>query len=148
MRLALTLALILLAALAAYVRLAPNDPAHWAVDPVAVGTPGLRNGFLIRPADGDAAAPVYPVSPAALARRIDAVARAWPRTRLFAGDPASGHMTYITRTRVWGFPDFTSVAVLPAPGGATFAAFARARFGESDFGVNRARLQAWLKALS
>ncbi len=147
MRTILVLALVLLAAAQAWVRLSPNDPARWQVDPVAAGQPGLPNGYLLRPTGGDAAAPVYPLSPADLARRIDAVARAWPRTRLLAGDPATGEMTYVTRSLLWGFPDFTSVKVLPAPGGATFAAFARARFGRSDLGVNRARLEAWLKAL-
>lgn len=141
------LLVLLLAAAMAFVRLAPNDPARWQVDPVAQGVAGLANGWLIRPASGDAAAPVYPETPAALALAIDRVARAWPRTRLFAGSVAAGAMTYITRSRFWGFPDFTSVKVLPAPGGASFAAFARARFGRGDFGVNRARLEAWRAAL-
>lgn len=131
----------------AYFEYSPNDPARWHVDPMVAGKPGMSNGFLIRPTGGDAAAPVYAMTPEALARKIDGIARAWPRTKLFAGSVASGRMTYITRSRIWKFPDFTSVHVLPAPGGATFAAFARARFGQSDFGVNRERLQAWLKEL-
>ncbi|MBI1217515.1 MAG: DUF1499 domain-containing protein [Rhodobacteraceae bacterium] len=141
------LLLVLAVGLMAYVRFSPNDAARWQVDPVTAGVAGLSNGYLLRPAGGDAAAPVYAMPPAALAARIDAVARAWPRTRRFAGDPAMGVVTYITRTLVWGFPDFTTVKVLPAPGGATFAAFARARFGQGDFGVNKARLLAWLAAL-
>ena len=140
-------ALVVLAAMA-WVRLSPNPPARWQVDPLEAGRPGMENGYLIRPDGGDAAAPIYPVSPADLAVDIDRIARAWPRTRLLAGSVASGRMTYVTRSRVWGFPDFTTIRVLPVPGGATFAAFARARFGRSDLGVNKARLMAWLDALA
>lgn len=147
LRIVFGIVVLLALGLMAYVRLSPNDPARWHVDPLTAGAPGLKNGYLLRPSGGDAVAPVYAMTPADLAAKIDAVARAWPRTRLFAGDPAQGWMTYITRTRIMGYPDFTTVKVLPAPGGATFAAFARARFGEGDFGVNKDRLTGWLAAL-
>ncbi|GHE05326.1 hypothetical protein U879_02855 [Defluviimonas sp. 20V17] len=141
--------ILLAAALAAlWVRLAPNPATDWAVNPLVAGHPGMENGYLIRPENGDQAAPIYPVSAPDLARRIDAIARSWPRTRLLAGSPAQGEMTYITRSRIWGFPDFTSIKVLPEGTNSTFAAFARARFGKSDFGVNRTRLKAWLNALA
>jgi hypothetical protein len=143
----LGIVVLLAVVLLASVRLSPNDPARWHVDPLTAGVPGLKNGDLLRPTGGDAAAPVYAMTPAALAAKIDAAARAWPRTRLFAGSVAEGWMTYITRSRLMGYPDFTTVKVLPAPGGATFAAFARARFGEGDFGVNKDRLTAWLAQL-
>lgn len=144
------LGLILLAAAfaAIWVRVSPNPAADWAVNPLVTGRPGMENGYLIRPEGGDQAAPVYPMSAADLARKINAIALNWPRTRLLAGSPARGEMTYITRSRIWGFPDFTSVKILPMDTGSSFAAFARARFGKSDLGVNKARLQAWLKELS
>lgn len=132
----------------AYSRLSPNDPARWHVDPVTAGVAGLKNGYLLRPTGGDGVALDYAMTPADLADRIDAIARAWPRTQLFAGSVAQGWMTYITRSPLMGYPDFTTVRVLPAPGGATFAAFARARFGEGDWGVNRDRLTAWLARLN
>lgn len=56
-------------------------------------------------------------------------------------------MTYITRTAIMGFPDYTTVMIEPAGDGAALLAFARARFGHSDLGNNRARLQAWIAAL-
>ncbi|MDE3240986.1 MAG: DUF1499 domain-containing protein [Paracoccaceae bacterium] len=147
MRMAGLILVLLIAAAMAYVRLSPNAPARWHQDPMTAGQPGMSNGYLLRPTGGDAAAPDYAMTPEALAEKIDKVALSWPRTHLFAGSVQAGFMTYITRTRLWGFPDFTSVKVLPAPGGATFAAFARSRFGKSDLGVNKARLAAWLKDL-
>ena len=148
LRAALVVVVLLVAGLMAYVRLSPNPPARWHVDPVTAGVAGLKNGYLLRPAGGDGAAPVYAMPPADLAARIDAVARAWPRTQLFAGSVVEGWMTYITRSRLMGYPDFTNVRVLPAPGGASFAAFARARFGDGDWGVNKARLTAGLARLN
>lgn len=143
----LVLAFLALLAAAAWVRHAPSDPARWHVDPLTAARPAGPNAFLLRPEGGDAAAPVYPMPPAALARAVDAAARADGRTELLAGSVEEGFMTYLTRSRIWGFPDYSSVRVLPAEGGATLAVFARARFGRSDLGVNRARVERWLAAL-
>ncbi len=136
--------LVALAALAlvGYVRLAPNPPERWHVDPVAATPPATPNFHLIRPGEG----PSFAMTPGALAARIDDVARDGGAERL-AGSPEAGHVTYITRTRWIGFPDFTSIRVLPAEDGATVAAFTRARFGVSDMGANRARLEGWLAAV-
>ncbi len=140
----IALGLLAFAAVAAlaYVRLAPNPPERWHVDPAAVTPPSTPNFHLIRPGEG----PVFAMTPEALAARLDDVARDGGAERL-AGSPEAGHVTYITRTRWIGFPDFTSIRVLPAEDGATVAAFTRARFGVSDMGANRARLEGWLAAL-
>ncbi len=147
MRIVAIVLAVLIAVGMAYIRYSPNDPTHWDVDPFTAGVAHLANGFLVSPSGGDEVAPVYHQAPEGLAREINRVALSQPRTALFAGSVDEGHMTYITRTRVFGFPDFTSVRVVSAPGGATFAAFARSRFGKSDFGVNRDRLESWLKTL-
>jgi len=137
--------LVLLAALVVYglwVRLAPSDPARWHVDPLTAPDPGSPN--FARLAPGEVRAP----DPATLARQVQAAMEAMPRTRLLAGSAEELHMTFITRSRLWGFPDYTSVRILAADGGATLAAFARARFGSEDLGVNAARLAALAAALA
>ena len=53
------------------------------------------------------------IRPPALAA-IDAAARATPRTRVLAGSVEAGMITYVTRSRLWAFPDYTTVAVAPA----------------------------------
>lgn len=143
----LSLIILVVVFAALWVRFSPNPPRRWAVNPLTNGQPGMTNGYLIRPADGDDVAPIYKVSAEDLAKKINAIALKWPRTHLIAGSVESGEMTYITRSLIWGFPDFTSVKVIPIGADSTFAAFARSRFGKSDFGVNGARLHAWLKAL-
>ncbi len=128
---------VAVAALAAWVRLAPSDPARWHIDP-ARGVSG---------ANAQRAEAAVPLPPAAALGALDAVAMAWPRTQRLAGSPAEGRITYITRTRLMGFPDYTTVAALPAGEGSRLVLFARARFGQSDLGVNAARVAAWLAAL-
>ena len=43
-----------------------------------------------------------------------------------------------------GYPDYTTVQADPVPGGARLIIDARQRFGRGDFGVNAARIRAWL----
>ncbi|ATX66405.1 DUF1499 domain-containing protein [Roseinatronobacter bogoriensis] len=133
-------------ALAAYIRLAPSDPARWHEDPRLVTRPSTPNFHLIRMVGGDAMPRVFQLAPDALATRIDEVARADGAT-LLAGSVQAGHMTYLTRTQLMGYPDYTSILIEPAGEGAMLLAFARARFGHSDMGNNRARLERWIAAL-
>ena len=133
--------------LAAWIRLAPSDPARWHEDPRLVARPATPNFHLIRMVGGDAMPQVFQMSAEALARRVDDIARA-EGAELIAGSVQAGHMTYLTRTRIMGFPDYTSVLVEPAGDGAMLLGFARARFGQSDLGNNRARLERWIAALS
>ncbi len=132
--------------LLAYIRLAPSDPARWHEDPRLVSRPGTPNFHLIRMVGGDAMPRVYQMAPGELAARVDEIARADGAT-LLAGSVRGLHMTYLSRSRLMGYPDFTSVLIEPAGDGAMLLAFARARFGNSDMGVNRARLERWQDAL-
>ncbi len=146
MRMALTiLAILVLLFLAgtAWVRLAPSDPARWHVDPAAAETGAGR--FVVRPEGGDIAGPVLPMPPAEALAALDAVARATPRTQVLAGSVEEGRITYVTRSLLWGFPDYTTVEAVPVEGGARLVIFARLRFGESDMGVNAARVRGWLE---
>ncbi|MBL3568825.1 DUF1499 domain-containing protein [Rhodovulum sp. BSW8] len=132
---------------AVWFRTVPDDPETWHVDPLTAAKPATPNAALVRPEGGDRAAPVYPVTPEALAEAFDAVALAQPRTSRLAGAPGAFFMTYVQRSALWGFPDYISVRILPVEGGATWAAFSRSRYGHSDLGVNAKRLADWQAAL-
>jgi uncharacterized protein (DUF1499 family) len=80
--------------------------------------------------------------PSALVR-LDRIIQATPRTTVLAGSVAEGMISYITRSRFWGFPDVTTVSATE-----TLNIHARLRFGRSDFGVNGARVQGWLDQLN
>ena len=126
--------LIMLAMGAAlYVRLAPSDPARWHSMPEMVSNGDFRDG----------AARVVKAGENGLAR-LDRIIRDTPRSRVLAGSPDEGMITYVSRSRIFGFPDYTTVRQR----GARLELYARQRFGLSDLGVNGARLDRWLEALA
>lgn len=117
----------------AWIRLAPSDPARWHVAPTVEGDEDLPGGAKRR---------VAGAGQNALAR-LDAIARATPRTSVLAGSVADGMVTYVTRSRLFGFPDYSTVR----QEGDDLLLHARLRFGQSDMGVNRARVEQWLRRL-
>jgi uncharacterized protein (DUF1499 family) len=121
--------------LVAYVRLAPSNPAVWHVDPDAVPDPATPNF-----ARADL---VIPLPPAEVAARLEAAAQVDGAVQL-AGDAALA--TWLTRSPLMRFPDYTSIKLTPADGGTRLSALARARFGSRDMGANRARLNRWVAA--
>lgn len=137
--------LIAILGLMAYVRLAPSDPAVWHVDMTAPGFAPASNWRAFCPRPGDRNAPSE--DPVALLARLDAIALAAPRTTRLAGSPAEGRITWITRSLILGFPDYTTAQVIPDPTGPRLCILARQRFGSGDGGVNAARLRNWAQQL-
>ncbi len=133
--------------LSGYIRLAPSNPEVWHIDPT---DPDLRPGdgrFLLRDG-GDAPSPVFDAAPETVMARLAEIADATARTRVLAGDPGQAHMTFVTRSRLMAFPDYTSVkAVADGQGQTKLVVYARLRFGQRDFGVNRARVEDWVAQL-
>jgi uncharacterized protein (DUF1499 family) len=146
MGIALALAVIAFLGLVVAVRLVPSDPAVWDVDVATVDKPGRPNNWLVRDDGGDAPALILPLPPEAAMARVMAVAAATPRTEVLARGPARA--TFVTRSALMSWPDYTTVAVDPVPGGSRVTLFARSRFGYGDMGVNRARAEAWLADLA
>lgn len=128
----IAVALIVVGAGLAYVRLAPHDVARWHAMPQDL-TPRDLTGGAVRVVEGDAA----------VLARLDAIIRATPRTRVLAGSVESGMITYVTRSAVFGFPDYTTVRLEEG----RIALYGRLRFGASDMGVNAARIDGWLREL-
>jgi len=143
---AAVLAVIVLAA-AGWVRLAPGDPARWHVDVASDAPPLCADGIEAGAANARAACQVAEPG-AALLARLDAIAMATPRTRRLAGSAEEGRITWQTRSRLIGFPDYTTAQVTETAAGTRLDILARSRFGESDLGVNAARLGVWLRALT
>ena len=142
MKIVFFLIVIAMAALVAYIRLAPSDPERWHIAlnprPADIATPSaqmvlLRGGaYIDLPNAGG------------VLERLDALVMATPRTLLLAGSVAEGRITWITRSALWGFPDYTTAEV--GPQGLTI--YSRQRFGGGDMGVNAARLAGWIAALT
>ena len=115
-----------------YIRLAPSDPARWHTAPQVSADADLTHGVKRLVTTG----------PEGLGQ-LDAIIRSSPRTSVLAGSVEEGMVTYITRTKVIGFPDYTTVQA----DGDQLKIYGRLRFGRSDLGVNRDRVDGWLAAL-
>lgn len=128
----LWLIVVLVLGFGAYVRLAPSDPERWHVPLNVTEDRDLTGGAeRVLPGEGDRLAD------------LDRIARATPRTERLAGSVKEGRLTYITRTNLWGFPDYTTAERKDGD----LMLHARLRFGRGDMGVNRARLDSWIRQL-
>ncbi|MEM1385303.1 MAG: DUF1499 domain-containing protein [Pseudomonadota bacterium] len=131
---------------------AEHDPQVWHRDPFAAERTGRPNDFLAAPEGTTVAAPdrllgVWAEAPEALFARFEAIIVATDRVERLIKDDAALFATYVQRSALIGFPDYISVRVVPQGEGASLAIWSRARFGYSDFGVNRARVDTWLGQL-
>lgn len=116
-----------------YIRFAPSDPERWHVMPDVVQD---RTGA------GDAARRITGGQDA-FAKLVE-IAMASERTSVLAGSLEEGMITCVTRSKVFGFPDYTTIALTENE----ILVLARLRFGRSDFGVNAGRVDAWIARLA
>lgn len=129
--------ILVFAGVLAYVRLAPHDVMRWhhGASGASLGETRQDGGFVWREDVGAA-------GPAKL-ERLDQVIRASDDTRVLAGSVGDGQMTYVSRTRWIGFPDYTTVTLEDG----ILEVYGRLRFGRSDLGVNAKRIKGWLAQL-
>lgn len=123
--------------LLAYVRLASSDPGVWhaASRVTDLGEKAFPGGYVWREAvEGDGTAQL---------QALDDAAMATPRTVRLAGSVAERQITYVTRSKWMGFPDYTTVGIYDG----VLEINARLRFGKSDLGVNAKRVKGWRGAL-
>ena len=129
--------LALIGAVQVYVRFAPTQADRWVIVPneKTVGDYRYDNGFMVvRDVDGSRDSVLKLFDQEMRTRRIATI---------------SGQNIYESRSKLWGFPDYTTVSVAPLPGMEQSRAviFSRLRFGKSDMGVNRKRMNHILRRL-
>lgn len=115
----------------AYVRLAPHNPQAWHSVPEVKQDQDFAGG----------AVRVVPYK-AKLFTTLTQVAQSAPRSTRLAGAVDDGHVTYVVRSLVFGFPDYVTIWTDKE----TIVLYSRLRFGQSDLGVNKKRLEAWIHA--
>lgn len=142
-----TLLIVLLTpllALALWVRLAPMQPARWHVDPLDVTAPSRPNYDLRIGAD----AIIIQATMTRLELAWERVIAAEERMYLLAGAPEDELVTYVQRSAILRFPDAISIR-FEAQGDMTrLHIFSRSRFGHSDLGVNRTRVNRLVTRLA
>jgi len=123
---------VLVLSILAYIRLAPSDPTIWHMSPKIDVDKTFASGVVRRVSAGQDGL-----------LRMATVIAAEPRTILLDGSPEQGMVTFVSRSRIMGFPDYTTITMADED----LLIYARLRFGRSDFGVNGARVDRWIKAL-
>ena len=107
----------------------------------ALRGPLAANAFLACP-------PVFAVSADRLAEYWTQMIAAEPRLVQVAAEPGQRRSVLIQRSALFRFPDLVTVEfVALAPDRSSLALYSRARYGRSDFGVNRRRVLRWLSRL-
>jgi uncharacterized protein (DUF1499 family) len=125
------------------------------VDFAHLDLPSRGNAYLVCPADplicnltADEASPVFTLDPARLRDRWLEMVSAEPRVHRVSAEKDRLHVVVIQHSFFLRFPDIITVEFLPSGnGGSTVAMLSRSRYGESDFGVNAARVGAWIAKL-
>lgn len=138
------LALIAIAFLAVLIfRLWPINEQSFTTDAFTVTPPEKPNFYVSTDDEGAFSMPAQELSQA-----IAQIATGADRSKKIASSDDGFSQTYVVRTAVMGFPDFISVNIKPiSETTSVIKIYSRSRFGYSDLGVNKRRVQQWLSAL-
>jgi uncharacterized protein (DUF1499 family) len=123
------------------------------VDFARLTLPKTPNKALAAPAGftptPDLITPRYKVSPSALFAIVGQIAATQPRTYVLDDHPAALQTAWVARSARANFPDVIEMAVRPDPvGGSELILYSHSIYGQSDFGVNAARVKTWLGAIA
>lgn len=127
-------------------------PAPVPMDMTKIERPGSPNTFLAGPARmrpiPDTITEPRPMPAAALYEKARTAFANQPRTYVAADFPDRLQMHFVVRSAVLNFPDLVTVQINAAGADrSTLLIWSRSVYGRSDFGVNRDRTTAWLRAL-
>jgi uncharacterized protein (DUF1499 family) len=95
------------------------------------------------------ASPVFAIPVPRLQELWRRTIAAEPRVVEVTADMRAGHFVYVVHTPLLGFPDIVTVEfVALGVDRSGIAVFSRSRYGRSDFGANRRRVERWLALLA
>lgn len=92
-------------------------------------------------------APRFPVDAETVLTTLSKIATSDWSVGVVEGSVDEGMITFVARSRVFGFRDFITVKATDESGGSKLSVFARPRFDVYDWGVNKKRLDRWLGEL-
>ncbi len=129
---------------------ASGVPAPQPVDFATLVLPTSPNTCLLTPTTAPGRGHLhhdpFPVTPQAAFDAIRAVAGAQPRTYPLVAYADRFQAQWVVRSRLMNYPDIVVAEVAPIDGGTGLWLYSCSLLGHSDFGVNRARVMAWLAA--
>jgi len=109
------------------------------------------NQYLVCPknycnAKPNEVSPIFSVSEDTLNHLWQKIPLKEPRTKLI--QVHDNYFFYEQRSKVFKFPDYITVKIIPIDEQhATIAIYSQAKYGYYDFGVNKKRVERWLKKI-
>jgi uncharacterized protein (DUF1499 family) len=116
--------------------------------------PKTPNFYLICPpnfcnAHANQYSPEFNVNVKELESRSLSLIAQQPRVNLISSQAAKHQYQFVQRSLIFRFPDYIDVQFIPvSQDKSTLAMFSRSKYGHSDLGVNKKRLQKWLELLT
>lgn len=97
----------------------------------------------------DLVAPAFDLPPVTLREKLRSIALTEPRIVELSMGADVARLRFVQRSFLMHYPDVIDVLVAPAGSERSMLApYSRSLAGQRDFGVNRARLERWLAAIS
>ncbi|MEO0343674.1 MAG: DUF1499 domain-containing protein [Pseudomonadota bacterium] len=138
----------LIAASLIWVRVAPTKPENWHKDPDEVSKIIGPRVYLLSTSSVAHGEPFdTSLGPNEALKYFENVTASEDRVVIVAGSSEEGMVTLMQRSARVGFPDFVTVKAVATSEGSRISIYSRSRFGHRDFGVNKARVTQWLRAL-
>ncbi len=139
------LACLVIVIVLSYIRFSKPDQSLWHVDPEEVSGNNLKNSYLINSKNKNK--PAYSLEVNELYHELNKIVLE-DRCKKVFGNVKENLITYVCRSKVFGFPDYISVSFSRLDDGRTsLAIFSRSRFGLYDFEKNIKRIDRWLEKL-
>ena len=126
-----------------YIRMAPDDLGGIHNIPSNTAVPGKQENYP----NGIIISERVMAPPQDLLQEFHKIITNTPRTKVLVGSVEEGMISYVTRSKVFGFPDYTTLRVTPEKNHSRLTVYSRSRYGISDFKVNSRRLYRWMKTL-
>ena len=141
----LLICLLICLLLFAYIRLSKVEQSIWHLDPDSISNVNINNSFLLNYANKGTK--TFNLDVNALFNILNNIIINDNCEKVF-GDINLGLITYVCRSKMFGFPDYVSINFKNlGVNKSSLSIFSRSRFGWYDFGKNKQRVQKWLTEL-
>jgi uncharacterized protein (DUF1499 family) len=129
----------------AYIRFSKVDKNIWHLDPDIITLKNESNSFLLQSDIREAE--TFNIDVNFLFNTLNNIIINDNCEKIF-GNINQGLVTYVCRSKVFGFPDYVSISFKTVDvKRSSISIFSRSRFGRYDFGKNKQRVQKWLTEL-
>ena len=129
-----------------YIRFSKPNKSLWHIDPESISRNDLRNSYLSNSKNNNNHQ--YLLSTNRLYLLLNEIMLEDNCKKVF-GNIEENLITYVCRSKVFGFPDYISLSFYSLDEERTsLAIFSRSRFGVYDFGKNKNRIVRWVGKLN